>query len=74
MQMMKLLNMQYQFQKVILSSDLLQKYCYNFILKNKKEQSMTVTAKLDEKSESKLNNLANTLHKKKSDIIREAIE
>lgn len=35
---------------------------------------MTVTAKLDEKSESKLNNLANTLHKKKSDIIREAIE
>ena len=74
MQMMKLLNMQYQFQKVILSSDLLQKYCYNFILKNKKEQSMTVTVKLDEKSESKLNNLANTLHKKKSDIIREAIE
>ena len=35
---------------------------------------MTVTVKLDEKSESKLNNLANTLHKKKSDIIREAIE
>uniref|UniRef100_UPI00404799AE hypothetical protein n=1 Tax=Aliarcobacter sp. TaxID=2321116 RepID=UPI00404799AE len=31
---------------------------------------MTVTVRL----ESKLNNLANTLHKKKSDIIREVIE
>ena len=35
---------------------------------------MTVTVRLDEKLESKLNNLANTLHKKKSVIIREAIE
>ena len=35
---------------------------------------MTVTVRLDEKLESKLNNLANALHKKKSVIIREAIE
>ena len=35
---------------------------------------MTATVRLDEKLEFKLNNLANTLHKKKSDIIREAIE
>ena len=35
---------------------------------------MTVTVRLEEKLESKLNNLANTLHKKKSVIIREAIE
>ena len=35
---------------------------------------MTATVRLDEKLEFKLNNLANILHKKKSDIIREAIE
>ena len=35
---------------------------------------MTASVRLDEKLESKLNNLANTLHKKKRDIIREAIE
>ncbi len=35
---------------------------------------MTVTVRLDKNLESKLNNLANTLHKKKSDIISEAIE
>ncbi len=35
---------------------------------------MLVTVRLDKKLEFKLNNLANTLHKKKSDIIREAIE
>ena len=35
---------------------------------------MTATVRLDEKLEFKLNNLANTLHKKKSVIIREAIE
>ena len=35
---------------------------------------MTATVRLDEKLEFKLNNLANTLHRKKSDIIREAIE
>lgn len=35
---------------------------------------MTATVRLDEKLEFKLNNFANTLHKKKSDIIREAIE
>ena len=35
---------------------------------------MLVTVRLDKKLEFKLNNLANTLHKKKSVIIREAIE
>ena len=35
---------------------------------------MTATVRLDEKLELKLNNLVNTLHKNKSDIIREAIE
>ncbi len=35
---------------------------------------MTATVRLDEKLAFKLNNLANTLQKKKSDIIREAIE
>lgn len=35
---------------------------------------MVATVRLDEKLEFKLNNLAKTLHKKKSEIIREAIE
>ena len=35
---------------------------------------MTATVRLDEKLKFKLNDLANTLHKKKRDIIREAIE
>lgn len=34
---------------------------------------MTATVRLDEVLEEKLNTLSNTLHKKKSDIIREAI-
>ena len=35
---------------------------------------MTATVRLDEKLAFKLNSLANTFQKKKSDIIREAIE
>lgn len=35
---------------------------------------MTATVRLDDVLENKLNNLANALHKKKSDVIREAIE
>jgi len=35
---------------------------------------MVATVRLDEKLEYKLNNLVNMLHKKKSEIIREAIE
>jgi predicted transcriptional regulator len=35
---------------------------------------MVATVRLDDALESKLNNLASTLHKKKSDVIREAIE
>ncbi len=35
---------------------------------------MVATVRLDEKLEFKLNNLANMLHKRKSEIIREAIE
>lgn len=35
---------------------------------------MTATVRLDEKLESKLNNIAQMLHKKKSEVIREAIE
>lgn len=34
---------------------------------------MTATVRLDNTLEEKLNNLAKTLHKKKSDVIREAI-
>lgn len=34
---------------------------------------MTATVRLDDKLEAKLNALAQTLHKKKSDVIREAI-
>ena len=34
---------------------------------------MTATVRLDDKLETTLNTLANKLHKKKSDIIREAI-
>lgn len=35
---------------------------------------MVATVRLDDVLENKLNSLANTLHKKKSDVIREAIE
>ncbi|PLY10612.1 ribbon-helix-helix protein, CopG family [Sulfurimonas sp. CVO] len=35
---------------------------------------MVATVRLDDVLENKLNTLANTLHKKKSDVIREAIE
>ncbi|MGM0518700.1 MAG: ribbon-helix-helix protein, CopG family [Campylobacterota bacterium] len=35
---------------------------------------MTATVRLDEKLENRLNNIANMLHKKKSEVIREAIE
>ena len=35
---------------------------------------MTATVRLDEKLETRLNNIAQKLHKKKSEIIREAIE
>jgi len=35
---------------------------------------MTATVRLDDTLEKKLNNLSKTLHKKKSDVIREAIE
>ncbi|HHO42851.1 MAG TPA: ribbon-helix-helix protein, CopG family [Epsilonproteobacteria bacterium] len=35
---------------------------------------MVATVRLDDVLEDKLNSLANTLHKKKSDVIREAIE
>lgn len=35
---------------------------------------MTATVRLDEKLEMRLNNIAKMLHKKKSDVIREAIE
>jgi len=34
---------------------------------------MTATVRLDEKLEETLENLSNSLHKKKSDVIREAI-
>ncbi|HHD77459.1 MAG TPA: ribbon-helix-helix protein, CopG family [Campylobacteraceae bacterium] len=34
---------------------------------------MVTTVRLDEKTENELNQLVNTLHKKKSEIIREAI-
>lgn len=34
---------------------------------------MTATVRLDDNLEEKLNNLSNTLHKKKSDVIRDAI-
>ncbi len=35
---------------------------------------MTATVRLDEKLEDRLNNIAKMLHKKKSEVIREAIE
>ncbi|RXK12302.1 CopG family transcriptional regulator [Halarcobacter mediterraneus] len=35
---------------------------------------MTATVRLDDSLEKKLNNLSKTLNKKKSDVIREAIE
>lgn len=35
---------------------------------------MTATVRLDTRLEEKLNNLAKNLHKKRSDVIREAIE
>lgn len=35
---------------------------------------MTATVRLDEKLEHRLNNIARMLHKKKSEVIREAIE
>ena len=35
---------------------------------------MTATVRLDNRLEEILNNLANNLHKKKSDVIRDAIE
>lgn len=35
---------------------------------------MTATVRLDDTLEKKLNKLSKTLHKKKSDVIREAIE
>lgn len=35
---------------------------------------MTATVRLDKKLENRLNNIAKMLHKKKSEIIREAIE
>jgi predicted transcriptional regulator len=35
---------------------------------------MTATVRLDEKLENRLNSIAQMLHKKKSEIIREAIE
>lgn len=34
---------------------------------------MTATVRLDDNLEEKLNNLSSTLHKKKSDVIRDAI-
>ncbi len=34
---------------------------------------MTATVRLDDNLEEKLNNLSHTLHKKKSDVIRDAI-
>ncbi len=34
---------------------------------------MTATVRLDDNLEEKLNNLSDTLHKKKSDVIRDAI-
>jgi len=34
---------------------------------------MTATVRLDDNLEEKLNNLSNRLHKKKSDVIRDAI-
>lgn len=35
---------------------------------------MTATVRLDEKLETRLNNIAQMLHKKKSEVIREAME
>ena len=45
---------------------------YNTVLQNT-ELHMTATVRLDEALESKLEHLSKTLHKKKSDVIREAI-
>ncbi len=45
-------------------------YCITILHKG---DSMTATVRLDDKLEAILNALSNNLHKKKSDIIREAI-
>ena len=41
---------------------------------NYKEWFMTATVRLDDKLEHRLNKIAQMLHKKKSEVIREAIE
>lgn len=48
--------------------------CYNIVFLTTKGEVMVTTVRLDKDLENKLNNLANVLQKKKSDIIREAIE
>ncbi len=48
--------------------------CYNIVILTTKGEVMVTTVRLDKDLENKLNNLANVLQKKKSDIIREAIE